>query len=496
MQSVISLQQGVARAREWQLAAPASFELCPGEHIAIVGRNGSGKSLLVDMLLGRHPLQAGQLTYDFAPSRTTGASDNISYLAFRDTYGPVADRSYYLQQRWNQTEFEEDAHTVGQRLERLRSTLPAADAEYSQQLQALTSLFHLDELKDKNTILLSSGELRKLELIGALLRRPRVLIIDNPFIGLDADARREMTEALHSLTTNRALSVILIENEGDALPHFITHVVALKDKHVGPKVSRESYEALRTDSPESSLSPEKRDAILHLPCPDGDKELSEVVRLNHVSITYGRRTILRDVCWTINNGERWALSGPNGSGKSTLLSLICADNPQSYACDITLFDKPRGSGESIWDIKRHIGYVSPELHRAFRRDADVVDLVAAGRYNTAGQYARTTAEDRQAALFWMHVFGIDSLAGRRYLSLSSGEQRLVLLARAFVKDPDLLILDEPFHGLDASNIALAQDVITTFTRRPGKTLIMVSHFAEQYPPCIDRQKTLDKPSEE
>lgn len=491
-QSVICLSQGVTRAKEWQLAAPASFELCPDEHIAVLGKNGSGKSLLINMLLGRHPLQEGVLTYNFAPSQTTSVAENISYIAFRDTYGPASDRTYYLQQRWNQTEFDEKAHTVGQRLERLRMGIPPTGGNFKQRVQELCALFHLEELSDKNIILLSSGELRKLELLGALIRLPRVLIIDNPFIGLDAEARQQMTDALASLSAHRSLSIILIENEGDEVPHFITHVVELKDKQVKDKISRKQYEEQRSTSQIAQLAQEKRDAILRLPYKHTETEFNEVVRLNHVDITYGQHAILQDVCWTIHCGEKWALSGPNGSGKSTLLSLICADNPQSYACDITLFDKRRGSGESIWEIKRHIGYVSPELHRAFRKDTIVADLVAAGLYNTAGQYVRTTAEDKKTALSWMRIFGIDNLAERRYLSLSSGEQRLVLLARAFVKDPELLILDEPFHGLDSENIALVQAIITTFMQRRNKTLIMVSHFADQYPPCIDRQKVLNK----
>ena len=194
----------------------------------------------------------------------------------------------------------------------------------------------------------------------------------------------------------------------------------------------------------------------------------------------------------MNEGERWALSGQNGSGKSTLLSLVCADNPQSYACDIHLFGHKRGTGESIWQIKKHIGYVSPEMHRAYLKDLPAIDIVASGLSDSVGLYTRPRPEQRQTCLGWMRIFGIEQLAQRTFLKLSSGEQRLCLLARAFVKDPELLILDEPLHGLDNRNRALVKEIINTFCERANKTLVMVTHYEEELPPCIDHRLVLRK----
>ena len=184
------------------------------------------------------------------------------------------------------------------------------------------------------------------------------------------------------------------------------------------------------------------------------------------------------------------LSGQNGAGKSTLLSLISADNPQAYACDISLFGHQRGSGESIWEIKRHIGYVSPEMHRSYQRDLPALHIVASGLKDSVGLYIRPTDEERAVCRWWMNIFGTEHLAERSFLKMSSGEQRLVLLARAFVKDPELLILDEPLHGLDDANRRLAKDVINTFCERKNKTLIFVSHYKEERPKCIDHEKLL------
>ena len=205
-----------------------------------------------------------------------------------------------------------------------------------------------------------------------------------------------------------------------------------------------------------------------------------------------RRSILKDLTWTVNQGERWALSGQNGSGKSTLLSLVCADNPQRYACDISLFGHKRGFGNSIWDIKKHIGYVSPEMHRSYRQDIPAIRIVASGLQDTIGLYTQPKETEYAVCRQWMDIFGIGHLAERTFLKMSSGEQRLVLLARAFVKDPDLLILDEPLHGLDNYNRRLVKDIIETFCQRPGKTLIIVTHYQEELPAVIDHAITLQR----
>ena len=232
--------------------------------------------------------------------------------------------------------------------------------------------------------------------------------------------------------------------------------------------------------------------VLDLPYTHANYDSDEVVRLNGVSIRYGDRTILRDLDWTVRRGEKWALGGENGAGKSTLLSLVCADNPQSYACDISLFGRKRGSGESIWEIKKHIGYVSPEMHRAYLKNLPAVEIVASGLHDSIGLYKRPRPEELDVCVEWMDIFGIGDLRDRPFLQLSSGEQRLCLLARAFVKDPELLILDEPLHGLDTYNRRRVKAVIEAFCHRRDKTLVMVTHYAEELPATITHRLYLKK----
>jgi molybdate transport system ATP-binding protein len=426
---------------------------------AIAGRNGSGKTLYVDQL------------------RKQLASDKVRYIAFTDSYGVNVDGQYYLQLRWNQHDIDHETPTVGELLQRAYLLTGEDTAERRELQQHLYSLFHMDEFLDKYIITLSSGELRKFQLTKTLFSNPQLLIMDNPFIGLDAETRDQLRDLLKQLAEERDMEIMLVMSKTDDIPDYVRDI---------------KYFSEPEEIPAHVLPKEKREAILSLPYTDNDYDCQHVIDMKKVTIRYGERTILKDLDWTVKNGERWALSGQNGSGKSTLLSLVCADNPQSYACDITLFDRPRGSGESIWDIKKHIGYVSPEMHRSYKRNLPAIRIVASGLMDSIGLYAVPNAQDYDKCRWWLDMFGIGHLADKPFLQLSSGEQRLVLLARAFVKDPQLLILDEPLHGLDLWNRRLTKDIIETFCQRRGKTMIMVTHYQEELPNVITNSLYLKK----
>jgi len=473
----IEITNARARKPEWSMAEPVTFTLNEGEHIAIVGRNGAGKSMFVDMLTGRHPAFPGMVRYGFDEPY-----NNLKHITFRDTYGGDNDKTYFLQQRWNQMEIDEETPTVGSKLEEAYQ-LAGEDTPARRALQEhIYELFQLKPLLDKYIILLSSGELRKYKLASSLFTAPKVLIMENPFIGLDAKTRDQLKELMRMLANDQGLQLILVLAKTDDIPDFITHIVEVKDMQVMPKVAIADWKSTTEKSPTTARTPV---AAIHPNAP-------KMIEFKKVSIRYGERTILKDLDWTVLQGEHWSLSGQNGSGKSTLLSLVCADNPQSYACDISLFGHKRGSGESIWDIKRRIGYVSPEMHRSYKQNIPAIQIVASGLKDTVGLYVRPSETEREQCRKWLNIFGIGHLADRKFMEMSSGEQRLVLLARAFVKEPDLLILDEPLHGLDDNNRMMVKEIVDKYCEDCSRTLIYVTHYQEELPNCIDHSIFLNR----
>jgi molybdate transport system ATP-binding protein len=214
-----------------------------------------------------------------------------------------------------------------------------------------------------------------------------------------------------------------------------------------------------------------------------------------VVVKYGDVTILNRLDWTVRRGENWAIIGPNGSGKSTLLSLINADHPQAYANEIYLFGQRRGSGEDIWEIKKHIGMVSSELQIRYKHDITAHDVVASGFFDSTGLYRHLNREQRGQVQRWLDFFGIADLSDRIFTRLSYGERRMILLARAMVKSPELLILDEPCQGLDRKNRRLLLEMIEMIGQTTDTTLLYVTHFEEEIPSCVNRILRLTRSSE-
>lgn len=508
-----------------RMRRPVDFELEASQHIAVMGPNGGGKSCLVDLLTGKNLLMQGSLTYDFGPGTKPSAYGNIVQLTFEDALGTV-EKPYYFQQRFNSQDRDEsplvmtvlkralatgnvsatgltadEARMAGHGLtdEEARAAGAEDDSEFLQ--NPLLDTFMMRPLLQKRMVLLSSGEMRRYQLFKYLIKKPKVLIVDNPFIGLDAPMRDQLSEFFQRLVDGGEVQIIMILSMLDTVPSYMTHVVKVEDMVVGPKMTRAEYLAslpeFKTDA-RSSLAPELRQQLAALPVlppanlsKDGSST-DEIINIRSLSLQLPDtdRVLYGGLDWIVRRGEHWALQGRNGAGKSTLLSLICADHPAAYACDISLFGRRRGTGESIWDIKRHIGFVSPEFHRAYKENRPAIDIVASGLHDSVGLYKRPRPDQVETCLFWMRVFGIEQLRDRMFLTLSSGEQRLCLLARAFVKDPALLILDEPLHGLDTYRRNLVRDAIGCFCQRPDKTLIMVTHYVEELPGNITKTLVL------
>ncbi len=437
-----------------------SFEISEDDCLAIVGPMGSGKTTLAKALSGRL-FRKGDVWFQG------------SFVLFVEQQHHFKNRSniseFYMQQRYNSSD-SEDSYTVREELGELDV------AEW-------VSVFGLEPLIDKPLLQLSNGENKRLQIVKALGQRPDWLLLDNPYLGLDVQGRAILSVGLAQLKA-KGIRFILFLSGGD-VPDFVTNVYHLSGQY--PIIPMLKHGAIKyTDNPMLQHGEENNKPELK----PGDVGDSPIVSLRNVTIRYGTKTILDQFSWTINRGERWVLKGANGAGKSTLLSLITADNPQSYSQDISLFGRQRGSGESIWDIKRNIGYVSPEMHLYFKETGTCFAVVASGLFDLLGVTRKVNAEQTERVMHTLSMFGLEHLSERSFHTLSTGEQKMILIARAFVKNPPLLILDEPCQGLDQEQVNLLKRVIDEFAASTGMTLIFVSHYAEDVPNCVTKEMCL------
>ena len=324
----IRIENGLACDARYRMAAPINLCIREGWQTAIVGPNGSGKTLLVNTLLRQYPLLDNhEVEYG---DGLTGA--DIRNITFRDSYGS-ADSTYFYQQRWNMTEMGESPI--------VRDAFP--DIKDPVWRERLFTLFDLPFIWEKQLVTLSSGEMRKYQLARSLAVRPRMVIIDSPFIGLDAQTRDMLCRLLENLVTEWKMQIILVVSRREDIPQFITHVIEVHDRRCSTVMPVQDYMAEPEESLPEPLLPQNLVDLMHN-LPENGMDSDEIVRCNKVTLQYENRRILNELDWTVRKGEHWALLGPNGSGKSALLSMVYADNPQSYACDIALFGRPRGTG--------------------------------------------------------------------------------------------------------------------------------------------------------
>ncbi|HUB59818.1 MAG TPA: ATP-binding cassette domain-containing protein [Puia sp.] len=445
-----------------------------GEQWAIVGPSGSGKTLLAHTLLGTH--FAGGRIGPPAPGRI-----GIVEQQHRFRGRPGATDLYY-QQRFNSSDADATI-TVAEELA-AAGISGERDGEWLDQL-------HVRALLPKPLIQLSNGENKRVQLAIALLEKPDLLILDNPFPGLDMEGRGLLHGIIDRLAAG-GMQIILITGEHE-VPGSITHMARLEKgrwRFLGPRTGfrpTENTPKIRLDdSILAQLQQYTRDAA------GTPTDQPVVIGMHDVTIRYGETTVLDHIDWEVRKGERWSVSGPNGAGKSTLLSLITADNPQAYANKIWLFGRRRGTGETIWEIKQKIGFVSPELHLYFDSGASCFEVVASGLFDTIGLFRSLTPEQEERVQLWMRLLSLQDLRMRRLPQLSAGQQRMILLARALVKNPPMLILDEPCQGLDDEQTTNFRELVTELCVAFDKTLIYVSHYPQELPGCIDRFLRLEQ----
>ncbi|GAB3271093.1 ATP-binding cassette domain-containing protein [Larkinella harenae] len=487
--SLLSLQNAVVRRPTGLVLQNLNWALRPGENWAILGATGSGKSSFLDALGGKLPIASGYYFHPIGALR-----DSVEQIANDYQFDrKVASAAQFYQQRFN-ADAAEESPTVWEVLQNQIKPTGTIDTHsvtlpppaYAEEwLAEVAEWVHITHLLQRRLTSLSNGETRRTLLARSLLRRPRLLLLDNPFGGLDANSR----ERLHGILNRIAAegTTLVLATTPREIPACITHVVELTHGQISWQGPKENRPARPESDPETLTDPTLLPRWLNT----SFLAFNYAVRMRNVSVGYGDKLVLDSINWEVRRGEKWAVLGHNGSGKSTLLSLITADNPQSYRNDYALFDRKRGTGESIWDIKRNIGFVSPELHLYFPREQPVWKVIASGLFDTAGLFRKLTSDQQERVDFMLDLLRIRHLRDKRLAELSTGEQRWVLLARALSKNPPMLVLDEPCQNLDPAHIARFRDLVDELCQSSARTLLYVSHYAEEIPTCVTQVLRLD-----
>ncbi|GGH82693.1 molybdate transport system ATP-binding protein [Filimonas zeae] len=479
MQEAFIIAKQVSVKHQQQLVLNAlGFTMHRGEHWLLTGEAGSGKTTLAKVFAGQC-FYTGALTIAF--DNTTGSTHALYVPQWHHFTNHAGIKDFYYQQRYNSCDAE-DAYTV---LEDIQKSFPTASEAA---IHILLEQFGIGHRIHSVLLLLSSGEQKKLQLAKAILTAPQLLILDNPYIGLDVASRRRLNDILATLAQEKGTQLVIISDAVE-IPSCVTHVAVLAQQQltVTPKAqfTPVSFSKNTFVFDEALLG----DALYAAPA---NTHFSQAVHMENINISYGDKKILDQVNWTIRKGERWLLQGHNGAGKTTLLSLVTGDHPQAYANPLSLFDKRRGTGESIWDIKKKIGFVSPELHWYFDATTSCMDVLLSGFYDTTGLYRAATEEQKQQANAWLQYLQLQPIAGKLLSHVSVGQQRLLLLARAFIKNPPLLVLDEPFQGVDEQHAQAFIALIDKWMQHPERTLVYVTHRNDQMPACIEHVFKLEQ----
>lgn len=384
-------------------------------------------------------------------------------------------------------------------LEKARTTILAGHDDGKDGMadcERIAEILGIRYLMDRGIRYLSSGEMRKVLIARALIKSPKLLILDEPFAGIDTGSRQELAESITELAM-QGLQLVLVTHRAHEIFPFISDVLFVKD---GKVLTQGKRSDILTTGNLSRLYDVKYfdrgltwDKRKYGAVRSASNKNGILVDMRDVSVKYGDTLVLDNINWRVRQNENWAIVGPSGSGKTTLLSLIAGDNPQAYANEIYLFGKKRGSGESIWDIKKHIGMVSSEIQTLYRKEITACDVVASGIFDTIGLYRNLDSTHKEKVNKWIEFFGISHLASNTFNHLSFGERRMVLLARSMVKSPEILILDEPCQGLDQENRRLFMRLIEMIGSDTDTNLLYVTHYQDELPSCIDHVLTLKKP---
>jgi molybdate transport system ATP-binding protein len=474
----ITFDDVTLRVRDHHFLLSTNWEIKEGESWAVLGPNGSGKSTLMRALAGEMPVVGGTIRR-YHP---LAMPEYMGYVSFETHRQVIAREQAADAARYFSGDIESYLTPDG------LMEIAGKDGKQSKGVtrSAIVSMLGIEGLLDRPIRFLSTGEIRRILIARAILRSRGMLLLDEPFEGLDREGRNLLAASIDLLLASGVRVMLATHRMENLLPAF-THVIGLKAGRIfcsGPRDQMLTKESMDRLYDLDAGRPENNTTTGHAVSINAGSDGSVVIEINNAGVCYRGVSVFENLNWKVRKGENWSITGPNGSGKSTLLQMVTGDHPQAYANEIYLFGRRRGSGESIWDIKQRLGAVSSEFQVNYRKPIRAFDVVLSGYFDSVGLYRQANTWQVETAQTWLERLGLCHLKEKRYDLLSFGERRMILLARAVVKNPEILVLDEPCQGLDPANRKRILALVDVIGRQPHTQVLYVSHHPEEMPACI------------
>ena len=459
MINIVNLTHQKLTIKNWHVSDQQSW--------CILGRNGSGKQYLNQLLMGE--LEVNNVEQLLLPCPTKIGM--ISFEAQQKTYEKALE------------EQAPDYVNPGKTTMTAKDFLPKSKWDHP-----LINEFGLGHRLETGYLKLSTGESRKLLILHAIFSGVELLVCDNPFDSLDVASCEALSAALARLSKS-GINILLMLNNRSDIPAWCEDIAFIERGRldiIGKLDNIETQkqlDALLAAAPDQKKWPENMVQL-------SDYHHPYLVKLNKGKVHYNGINVFENLDVEIKPLQHTLITGPNGSGKSTLMQLITGDCPQCYSNDIHVLGFKRGSGETIWQVKEHMGIVSAELHRQYRVNSDLLTVVVSGFYDSIGMYQQPSKYHIEIAKQWLDKIGLLDQQKSQFQSLSYGEQRLALIARALVKSPYLLILDEPTQGLDELNRHRILNFLDHLATQKHTTMLLVSHRKDEFLPIFEQHITL------
>ncbi len=478
-----------------------------GENWLITGSNGGGKSAMASALSGN--LEIVPDNFAEGSFYTNIFKNSTVSVSFEKAAALIEEEMAN-----DESEFVEGGVDIGRTAGAfIASALPPAEKDCNLAEHPAVKLLGIGHILNRGLKYLSTGEIRRTLLAQALAAKSDLLILDEPFEGLDVQSRENLRNFLAGLLQNDKNSagsadknapdvhipkILLLMDRFDYVPDSITHVLELYKGSVSfcgkvadyadflkarQESEKEAKEQMKAELVHAVAEAQKQ-GILQKEAIEAGSSLP-LIEMNNVCVGWDGKKVLDNLNWKVESGKHWLIRGPNGSGKTTLLELITGDNAQVFCNDVRLFGNKRGSGETIWELKAKMGIVSYRLHVDYRNfgDMKIENIVISGLHDSIGLYEKVGDYEKILARSWLKLCGFENRYDEAFKTLSYGEQRGVLIARAVVKCPKLLILDEPCHGLDSESKTRVLSILQTIADSGLTTLLHVTHDPDEVLPC-------------